>query len=85
MDKGTKLAIGFGVGLTLFSLTLIAIGDVVSYFAGLFGDSAGVSAGSSLAGMGDLIIYAMIAIVVVVVGVWVYSKLHQDSYRDGMF
>lgn len=73
------------MGLTLFSIFLILTGDVVSYFAGLFGDSSGISAGSSIADMGYAIIIIMLVVVVAVVAVWIYSRFRQDSYGNGMF
>ncbi len=79
MDRGTKVAVGFGVGLTLFSLALIVVGDIASYFAGMFGYSAGVQAGSSLAGTGFAIIAIMLAIVAVIVAVWIYRQFHPES------
>jgi len=79
MDRGTKLAIGFGLGLTAFSGLLILAGDVISWGAGLFNNQGGASFGSSVATTGWVIVGIMAAVVIVVVGVWIYDKLHSSS------
>ena len=79
MDRGTKLAVGFGVGLMIFSLALIAIGDLTSYFAGGLGYAAGVQAGSSISETGWAIIIIMLTIVITIVAVWVYRQFRPQS------
>jgi hypothetical protein len=79
MDRGTKLAIGFGVGLTVFSLALIAIGDLTSYFASGFGYALGVQTGSSISMTGWAIIIVMLTIVLTIVAVWVYRQFRSQS------